>query len=87
MMSEKKHEPAPGDGLRSLRSTTLFRAINYELYVRPNKGIMFFGALTMLGCIGYLTYMRQTSDNSKYYSAVAIDGTVDLKKKTSKWSE
>lgn len=33
-MNKKDHEPAPGDGLRSLKSTTLFRAINYELYAR-----------------------------------------------------
>lgn len=25
----------PGDGLRSLRSTTAFRVINYELYAKP----------------------------------------------------
>lgn len=31
----KPAEPAPGDGLRSLKSTTLFRAINYELYIKP----------------------------------------------------
>lgn len=25
----------PGDGLRSLKSTTAFRAINFELYAKP----------------------------------------------------
>lgn len=45
-MSEKKPNPAPpaaaapkeyspGDGLRSLRTTGLFKAVNYELYVKP----------------------------------------------------
>lgn len=36
-MAEDKNAPAPkpGDGLRSLRSTMLFRAVNYELYVKP----------------------------------------------------
>lgn len=34
LMSEKK-APAPGDGLRSLRSTGIFRAVNFELYAKP----------------------------------------------------
>ncbi|XP_076630783.1 small integral membrane protein 8 [Colletes latitarsis] len=83
----KKDEPTPGDGLRSLKSTGLFRAINYELYVKPNKVTMIFGAVTMLGCIGYLIYMRRNYDSTKYYSAVTADGTTVLKKKTSKWLE
>ena len=34
LMSDKK-APAPGDGLRSLRSTGVFRVVNFELYARP----------------------------------------------------
>lgn len=30
-----KNNPAPGDGLRSVRTTTLFRAVNFELYTKP----------------------------------------------------
>jgi hypothetical protein len=30
-----KQPVQPGDGLRSLRSTTMFRAINFELYAKP----------------------------------------------------
>ena len=26
---------APGDGLRSLRTSTAFRALNFELYAKP----------------------------------------------------
>jgi hypothetical protein len=33
-MSDKK-TPSPGDGLRSLRSTGIFRVVNFELYARP----------------------------------------------------
>jgi len=33
-MSSKK-DPAPGDGLRSLRSTGVFRVVNFELYAKP----------------------------------------------------
>lgn len=32
---EKPHYSQAGAGLRSLKSTTAFRAINFELYVRP----------------------------------------------------
>jgi hypothetical protein len=33
-MSDKK-APAPGDGLRSLRATGIFRVVNFELYAKP----------------------------------------------------
>lgn len=85
-MDKKNHKVEPGDGLRSLKSTMLFRAINYELYIRPNKMIMIFGTIAMFSCIGYMAYMRYNSDNTKYYSAVTSDGSIDLKKKASKWT-
>lgn len=31
----KSNEAAPGDGLRSVRTTSLFKAVNFELYVKP----------------------------------------------------
>lgn len=34
-MNKNVRETVPGDGLRSLRSTMLFRAVNYELYIKP----------------------------------------------------
>lgn len=30
-----KPTPEPGDGIQSLRSTNVFRAINFELYAKP----------------------------------------------------
>lgn len=86
-MEKKQNEPAPGDGLRSLRSTMLFRAVNYELYVKPNKVIMIFGAVTMLSSVAYILYMRQKYDRKQYYNAVAEDGSVVLTKKKSKWED
>ena len=35
MGGAKPPKVVPGDGLRSLKSTMLFRAVNYELYVKP----------------------------------------------------
>lgn len=36
-MEEKKPPPVsqPGDGIRSMKSTMAFRAINFELYAKP----------------------------------------------------
>jgi len=33
-MSEGKQQ-SPGDGIRSMRSTGVFRLINFELYTKP----------------------------------------------------
>ncbi|KAK2579314.1 hypothetical protein KPH14_008266 [Odynerus spinipes] len=63
----------------------LFRAVNYELYVKPNKGIMLFGVTAMLICSGYLLYMRSKHDGTAYYESVEADGNVVVKKKTSRW--
>ncbi|KAK0082116.1 hypothetical protein PV325_011034 [Microctonus aethiopoides] len=77
---------APGDGIRSLRSTLLFKAINYELYVRPNMIIMTVGLTIMMGCSGYIFYMRSKYDDLGYYTAVESDGTERFIKKESKWN-
>jgi len=37
-----KGEPSPGDGLRSLQTSSIFRAVNFELYTRPVKEIIPF---------------------------------------------
>ncbi|XP_012345201.1 small integral membrane protein 8 [Apis florea] len=85
-MNKKNEKIIPGDGLRSLKSTMLFRAINYELYVKPNKIIMIFGTIAIFGCIGYIVYMQRNSNNTEYYSVINSNGTIDFKKKTSKWT-
>ncbi|XP_031842701.2 small integral membrane protein 8 isoform X3 [Nomia melanderi] len=84
-MEGKQNKAEPGDGLRSLKSTMFFRAVNYELYVRPNKVIMIFGAVTICSCLGYIYYMRQKYDSTQYYHAVTEDGSIVSKKKVSKW--
>ncbi|XP_046743398.1 small integral membrane protein 8 [Diprion similis] len=88
-MSNDKNTPVtkPGDGLRSLRSTMLFRAINYELYVKPNAVIMALGVLAMTGCAGYIFYMRSKYEEMGYYSAIEEDGKETFKKRKSKWDD
>lgn len=55
-------------------------------FIFQNKMIMIFGTIAIFSCVGYIVYMRRNSDNTKYYSAVTSDGSVDFKKKTSKWT-
>lgn len=33
--ADKPPQHQPGSGIRSMRSTTAFRAINFELYAKP----------------------------------------------------
>lgn len=50
--AEKPPTHQPGDGIRSMRSTTLFRAVNFELYAKPVSISIQFGyhALEMKFC-------------------------------------
>ncbi|KAH0560277.1 small integral membrane protein 8 [Cotesia glomerata] len=82
----QKVAAAPGDGLRSVRTTMLFRAVNFELYARPNMVIMALGLTAMIGCSGYIWYMRSQYEDMGYYTAVESDGKETFKKKESKWS-
>lgn len=35
MSENPKNEPAPGDGIRSLKTSKIFRVVNFELYTKP----------------------------------------------------
>ncbi|XP_023017038.1 small integral membrane protein 8 [Leptinotarsa decemlineata] len=80
-----KNNPSPGDGLRSVRTTTLFRAVNFELYAKPNAVIMGIGLIAIAGCTGYIAYMRSKYEGQGYYGAIQEDGTEHFIKKRSKW--
>lgn len=81
----KPAEPAPGDGLRSLQSTTLFKTINFELFIKPNQWVMALGLVSIIGCSGYIFYMRKKYEDSGHYIAIEADGKQRFKKKVSKW--
>ncbi|XP_018333389.1 small integral membrane protein 8 [Agrilus planipennis] len=81
----KDKNSSPGDGIRSLRTSKLFRAANFELYVRPNIVIMVLGLIGIAGCSGYLTYMKYKYEKLGYYAAIKSDGTEQFTKKTSRW--
>ncbi|XP_026466990.1 small integral membrane protein 8-like [Ctenocephalides felis] len=78
-------EPLPGEGLRSLRTTGIFRAVNFELYAKPNMFIMGIGLVGITISLGYIAYMRSKYEGMGYYSAVKEDGTEIFTKKKSKW--
>ncbi|XP_032813776.2 small integral membrane protein 8 [Petromyzon marinus] len=52
-------------GLRGVQTTTLFRAINPELFIKPNRYVMAFGLVTLSMCVAYLAYMRVEYANSQ----------------------
>ncbi|XP_060516755.1 small integral membrane protein 8 [Cylas formicarius] len=81
----KENKPTPGDGLRSVRTTSLFRVVNFELYTKPNVFIMGFGLIAIVGCAAYIAYMRKKYEGLGYYGAVKEDGSEEFVKKRSRW--
>ncbi|KAG8338101.1 small integral membrane protein 8 [Homalodisca vitripennis] len=82
-MSEK--ERAPGEGIKSLKTSAAFRVVNFELYTAPNKVVMGLGLLAMGVCVGYIGYMRHKYAGMGYYPAVDEEGKEVYKLKQSKW--
>ncbi|XP_037533460.1 small integral membrane protein 8 [Nematolebias whitei] len=94
-MSDKesgKGKDSPGEkgfripGLRGAQTTTLFRAVNPELFIKPNKTVMAFGLVTITLSVGYLGYMHAMKENDQQlYEAIDSQGERCMKKKTSRW--
>ncbi|KAF7650876.1 hypothetical protein LDENG_00119320 [Lucifuga dentata] len=73
-------------GLRAAQTTSVFRAVNPELFIRPNKPVMAFGLVTITLCVGYLGYLHATKENDQQlYEAVDSEGERYMRRKTSKW--
>uniref|UniRef100_A0A3P9I130 Small integral membrane protein 8 n=1 Tax=Oryzias latipes TaxID=8090 RepID=A0A3P9I130_ORYLA len=72
-------------GLRGAQTTTLFRAVNPELFIKPNKPVMAMGLVAITLCVGYLGYMHATRENEQLYEAVDSQGERYMRRKTSKW--
>lgn len=55
--SENPPKYQPGEGIRSMKSTTLFRAVNFELYAKPVSLIEIISPFkcltTMFFCLEY----------------------------------
>ncbi|KFP68596.1 Small integral membrane protein 8, partial [Cariama cristata] len=64
-------------GLRSVRTTMLFRA---------SKPVMAFGLFAVTVCVAYLGYLHATVENKKdLYEAIDSEGSRYMRRKTSKW--
>ncbi|XP_043925134.1 small integral membrane protein 8 [Protopterus annectens] len=89
--SNGKREPVKENdlrtpGFRGVRTTTLFRAVNPELFIKPNKTVMAIGLVTITLCVAYIGYLHATTENKKdLYEAVDADGTKYMRRRTSKW--
>ncbi|XP_008066058.1 small integral membrane protein 8 isoform X1 [Carlito syrichta] len=86
----KKEPPKEKDfqnpGLRGVRTTTLFRAVNPELFIKPNKPVMAFGLVTLSLCVAYIGYLHATQENKKdLYEAIDSEGHSYMRRRTSKW--
>ncbi|XP_071536807.1 small integral membrane protein 8 [Panulirus ornatus] len=77
--------PATGEGIKSIQTTGVFKAVNFELYVKPNLAVMTFGVLAIICSTAYLAYMKSQLQESKTYVAIAEDGSQHLTQKKSKW--
>ncbi|XP_017280098.1 small integral membrane protein 8 [Kryptolebias marmoratus] len=94
-MSDKetgKGKEGPGEkgfrtpGLRGAQTTTLFRAVNPELFIKPNKPTMVFGLVAITLSVAYLGYMHAMKENDQQlYEAIDSQGEKYMKRKTSKW--
>ncbi|XP_054618172.1 small integral membrane protein 8 [Dunckerocampus dactyliophorus] len=79
----ENHHRTPG--LRGAQTTTLFRVVNPELFIKPNKPVMAFGLVTISLCVAYLGYLHAMKDDQQLYEAIDSDGERLMKRKTSKW--
>nr|XP_034818390.2 small integral membrane protein 8 isoform X1 [Pan paniscus] len=81
-----KEKEFQSPGLRGVRTTTLFRAVNPELFIKPNKPVMAFGLVTLSLCVAYIGYLHATQENKKdLYEAIDSEGHSYMRRKTSKW--
>ncbi|XP_037041210.1 small integral membrane protein 8 [Bradysia coprophila] len=80
-----EHKYQPGEGIRSMRTTGVFRVVNYELYAKPNIVIMTLGLIGFGSVLAYIGYMRSKYESQGYYAALQEDGTEVFAKRRSKW--
>ncbi|XP_047429836.1 small integral membrane protein 8 [Mugil cephalus] len=88
--SKRKENPEKNGlrtpGLRGAKTTTLFRAVNPELFIKPNKPVMVFGLVTITLCVCYLGYLHAvTENNQQLYEAIDSEGQRHMRRKSSKW--
>ncbi|XP_061669248.1 small integral membrane protein 8 [Syngnathoides biaculeatus] len=74
-------------GLKGAQTTTLFKVVNPELFIKPNKPMMAFGLITITLCVGYLGYLHAMKENDQQlYEAIDSEGERVMMRKASKWA-
>lgn len=73
-------------------ATTAFKAINPELFFKPNKFTTVIGLVALTGCVSFVAYMhaqdenRQILKDAEAYKAVDEDGNFSkVEKRRSRW--
>ena len=74
-----------GEGIRSLKTSGVFRAVNFELYAKPNKYMMTFGICAFSFCVGYMIYMKESWRKEKVYTVINDKDELVMTKKKSRW--
>ena len=72
--NSNKIDQKPGEGLRSLKTSNVFRTLNFELYTRPvsNNGI--FSSILKISFIEH--FMKYFL---KYYNSIFIESSTKIK--------
>ncbi|CAI9739041.1 Hypothetical predicted protein [Octopus vulgaris] len=84
--SSSKVNSSSSYGWRQAPTTMLFRITNFELFVKPNKPVMFAGISMFVGCVAYIIFMNLNDDKkSRTYVSVAEDGSLIKRQRTSRW--
>jgi len=81
----KEIKNVSGEGIRSLKTSGVFRAVNFELYARPNKYMMTFGICAFSFCVGYMIYMKESWRREKVYTVINDKDELVMSKKKSRW--
>jgi hypothetical protein len=82
----KQTPPAAAASDTRVQSTALFRALNFELFVKPNVVVMGIGIASITACVAYIAYWNSTAENRKNdYMALNEKGNLEKRKRTSKW--
>jgi len=87
VVQEEPVKSEPGEGLRSVATTNVFRAVNFELYAKPNRYMITFGILAFSTCVLYIYNMRRSAaeDLANTYTALDDQDQLVLRKKRSRW--
>lgn len=73
-------------GWRGLDSTAAFRAVNPELFIKPNKVVMSLGIAAIVGCVAYIGYLNLKKDKTKEtYMAINAKDELERHYRSSRW--